>query len=166
MSSWQETTLTACTEFPYDDPLIPNVLVTITNVACCDSCPLWYVADPETTLSNYDGWISNAGLCDDEEAFQIDHVGVNQPLVYESMGWNNLFEPGEVWEFIIQDFQNGMGGPPTPFDSIGIASLSGGWPPSTGSIVTPEPGTMALLAIGSLALLRRRSAQVIRRRRR
>ena len=155
-SSWTYTTETACFEWPYDDPGITNVLVEITNLSCCDSLPLWYVADPETSLSNYDGWIGNAGLADAEEAFKIDHLGVNQPLVYESMAWDNLFEPGETWRVIIQDFVNTLGGPPAPFDSIGIASLSGGWPPSTGSIITPEPATLTLLALGGLLLVRRR----------
>jgi hypothetical protein len=42
------------------------------------------------------------------------------------------------------------------FDSIGIASVSPGWPPSTGSIITPEPASALCLALGSLVLLRRR----------
>ena len=163
ISSWTETWETACTAWPYDDPNIVNVLVEITRVDIRvdpqdpnGPVPVWYVADPETTLSNYDGWIGNLGLLDAEEAFRIDHVGVNQPLVYESMGWNNLLEYGETWRFIIQDYQNACGGPPAPFDSIGIASLSCGWPPSTGSLLVPEPTTLGLLVMGGVALLRRR----------
>ena len=155
VSSWTYTTETACSEWPYDDPGITNVLIEITNQTCCDSLPLWYVADPETSLSNYDGWIGNAGLADAEEAFKIDHIGVNQPLVFESMAWDNLFQPGETWRFIIQDFVNTLGGSPAPFDSIGIAGGSTGWSPSTGSII-PEPATLTLLTLGGLLLVRRR----------
>ena len=59
--------------------------------------PLWYVADPETTITNFDGLIGNVGLFDAEEAFRIDSVGINRPLVFESLVYNDLFEPGETW---------------------------------------------------------------------
>lgn len=160
-SSWWYTDETACFDGS-DDSEISNVMVEITRVDISHPCPIgptpvWYVADPETTITNFDGWIGNAGLSDAEEAFLIDSVGINRPLVYESMGQNDLLEPGETWQFIIQDFSNTLGGPPAPFDSLGIASLSSGWPPSTGSLLVPEPVTLVVLALGGLALRRRRS---------
>ncbi len=167
-SSWEFTDITACIDGPvYDDPAIPNILVSMFNFTYTYWEDVHYVADPDTTISNYDGWIGNMGMGDAQYAFRIDYVGVNTPLFFESMNPDNIFEPGERWDFIIQDFQhpqftlatNWTQGTPTPFDSIGIAGASAGWPPSTGSIIAvPEPMTMSLLVLGGIgALLRRRS---------
>lgn len=120
MSTWWETTETACFDGS-DDPGIINVMVEIINIDVPGDPYLWYVADPETLITNFDGWIGNAGLGNAEEAFKIDSVGINQPLVFESMIPDDRFQLGETWQFIIQDFSNGLGGPPAPFDSLGIA---------------------------------------------
>jgi hypothetical protein len=132
------------------------VQVQITNMTGRDIPHLFYVSDPETMLTNWDEYVGQVGDPDPEEAFKIDAVGINTPLVFESMTWNGIFESGETWEFVIQDYFNAVGGPPNAFDSIGIASVSPGWPPSTGSIITPEPASALCLALGSLVLLRRR----------
>ena len=137
-----------------DDPGIFNVIVEVTNLTN-RTVPMWYVADPETTITNFDGFIGNVGLGDAEEAFRIDSVGINRPLIFESLIYDDLFQPGETWRFILQDFSNTLLGPAAPFDSFGVASLSTGYSPSTGSLV-PEPATMGLLVVGGLALLRRR----------
>lgn len=148
--------LTACFDGS-DNPQILNVVVGITNLTN-KTVPVWYVTDPQTTITNFDGYIGNAVATDAQEAFRIDSVGINQPLIFESLGANNLFEPGETWHFIIQDFVAlpGFVGPAAPFDSFGVASHSTPFPPSTASLVTPEPATMGLLALGGLAVLRRR----------
>ncbi len=67
-----------------------------------------------------------------------------------------IFEPGETWEFIIQDFANPLA-PPAPFGSLGIASVSFLTTNSSGSIIAvPEPVTLSLLALSGLAVLIRR----------
>ena len=151
-SSFMTTNETACWDGS-DDPAIPNALVTIVNLTT-KTVPLFYVADPLTTITNFDGWIGNVGLGDAQYAFRIDWVGINKPLVSESLNWNNLFEPNETWKFIIQDFRQGL--PPDPFASPGIASVSLPDPRSTGSLITPEPATLGLLALGGVGLLARR----------
>jgi hypothetical protein len=154
-SQWFLTDQTACFDGS-DDPAVPNALVEIINLTPIFWHDLHYVADPETFLTNFDGFIGNAGLNDAEEAFRIDNIGINVPLVFESMTPDLVFEPGEIWQFIIQDYGNQFGGPPSDFGSIGIASLSTGWPPSTGSIIAiPLPGTLALLGAGLLVGRRR-----------
>ena len=153
-----DTTDPACYEINppnYDDPAIPNVIVEITNVDVVGSPHLWYVADPETTFSNIDGSIGNAGQGDAEEAFRIDSIGWNRPLIYESGVQNDRFDPGETWRFIIQDYQNSKGLAASCFGSQGIAVASAGDTCSSGSII-PEPGTLSLLALGVLALVRKR----------
>lgn len=154
LSFWDTTGLTACADGPvYDDPMIANVLVTMTNLTGRTWYDVHYVADPETSMSNYDGYIGNAGMGDDAQmAFRIDWLGVNTPLVSESISNDSIFQIGETWEFIIQDYGNTLM-MLTPFNSIGIASSSTGLP-STGSIIArvPEPGTMLLLGAGLLGL--------------
>ena len=120
----------------------------------------WYVADPETTITNYDGWAGNAGLGDAQFAFMIDTMGVNQPLLSGDVNGNFSFDPGETWTFILQDWSSttpAAAANSADFDSLGIASLSSNWPPSTGSIIAiPEPGSLVLLLAGAAALARRR----------
>jgi hypothetical protein len=133
------TSLSPCPE--NDNPDILNVVVSITNNSGLNWTHLWYVADPETLLTNHDGWVRNAGSypADYQLAFRIDSVGVNTPLVSESTSLDGVFQPGETWEFIIQDYQNSFQGPPHRFASWGIAADSQGcsstFLQSTGSII-------------------------------
>ncbi len=118
---------------------------------------VWYVADPETQLSNWDEYVGEIGFAA-WKSFKIDNLGVNTPLVSESLIPDNIFQPGEIWEFVIQEYNNALMAPPSAFDSIGIAGASAGFPPSSGSIIAwvPEPNSGVLLAIGCLVLLWRR----------
>ena len=122
---------------------------------------LYYVADPETSLSNWDEMVGQLGS-NPWLAFRIDAVGVNTPLVFESMTPDGVFELNEIWQFVIQEYQ-GLG-PASALDSIGvIAGASAGFPPSTGSIIAvPEPAAMApvmlLGALGAVVWARRRTS--------
>jgi MYXO-CTERM domain-containing protein len=141
----------------HDNPNIPNVVVQMTNLNPFTFFDLHYVADPNTpgaigtSISNEDGLV-NAG-----QAFRIDRVGLNQPLLGESILNDGLFQPGETWRFIIDDYVNTAGIPAHAFLSIGVGSASGG-PPSSGSIIAliPEPASMGVLALALPALVRRR----------
>src|SRR6185503_13401229 len=81
-----------------DSPFVPNQRVSITNLNNVAYNDVWYVGDPETNVSNYDGIVNNF------PAFHIDNVGVNQPLISESLVADLIFDVGETWVFVIQDF--------------------------------------------------------------
>jgi hypothetical protein len=143
-----------CPEF--DDPGIPNVVVAITNMINESWLELWYVADSETFLTNHDGWINQ------ELAFKIDNVGLNTPLLFESMRPNLIFEPGETWVFVIQDYINMFGLPPSLFGSIGVGFCNSSQDQvSSGSIIAtpvPAPGAILLggIGVGLVGWLRKR----------
>jgi len=144
---------TACNDPPGDDPAITNALVIMTNMTTRNFTDVWYVADAAwTTITNLDGKI-NMGM-----AFKIDTVGVNRPLVFEDMIPDDIFQAGETWHFILQDYQNVQGLAPSAFFSMGLVGAgSDGDPTSSGSIVAiPEPASMAVLALGGLGVLLKR----------
>jgi hypothetical protein len=151
------TELTTCLG---DDALVLNTLVSITNLTSTAFRDVWYVADFETTLANADG------LVNDQRAFRIDSsitdpYGANHPLVSESIAANDIFEPGETWEFIIVDYANTLAFSASAFASAGaVGSVAAPKPDlSSGSIIAmiPEPTTALLLTFGlaGLAALQR-----------
>lgn len=136
------------------DQLIPNVLLIITNLTNISFTDLHYVQDPQTTFSNFDGIING------EHAVKIDNVGLNRPLIAELGGTQPLvFEPGETWEIVLDDWLTATGLTPADLGSIGVPSPPVP-DPSSGSIVAipvPEPASLGLLALGTLAIARRRA---------
>lgn len=153
------TNLSACTMT--DSPSIPNALVQITNLTGRYLQDLYYVADEGTTFSNIDGGAFGAGSpAVRTPAFRIDELGMNQNLVFESMTFDGILEPGETWQFIVQDYGNAAGLSPDAFFSVGLAgdSPNFGAQDSSASIVTtqvPAPAS-AVLGLTGLALMRRR----------
>ena len=150
-----------------DDPLVPNALVLMTNLTPTYWAQVWYVADsPETRHSNYDGWVSGVAGALGGTAFRIDRkasdpFGVHHPLVSESMLPDGIFEPGETWAFVIQDYVNALGKPASALGSIGVPSSPLAIPPdpSSGSIIAvpvPEPLTMVLLGLGGIGMIKHR----------
>ncbi len=145
---------------PTDNPGIPNALVEIVNLTDRYVENLFYVGDPDTLFTNVDG-LADAGVIPDLTglAFRIDSFGLNRPLIFESITADGVFEPGEIWHFIVQDYFHPAGLAPDAFFSIGMADAS--FTPgdiSSASIVrmVPAPATMALGLCALLAIGRRR----------
>ncbi len=154
--------VTGLSSSPGDNININNFLVRMVNTTGQNWKNLFYVADPDTNISNDDGaaW-SNAAPGAIGHAFRIDSIGINTPLVSESMNSDGVFQAGEIWEFIIQDYFNTNGFLAHDFSSLDFAGGSMMIPPtSSGSIIAfvPAPGSLALLGLGGLAAGRRRRA--------
>jgi hypothetical protein len=144
------TTGTACASV-VDNGLIPNIRLSITNSNSVSFSSLWYVANVGTVFTNIDGTINGMS------AFKIDAVGTNTPLASGDTNGNTLFDPGETWQFVIQDYTN-VTLAATAINAIGVPDLT-----ASGNILgvpVPEPGTAALIGLGLVALGARRRAQV------
>ena len=144
-----------------DDPAMLDAIVKITNLTqpARSFKALWYVGNPNTHLSNVDGEVFQAGFETNGggRAFRIDTRGRNRPLIGESIKADGIFQPNEMWTFVIQDFSAGLAGGAADFTSIGVAggSLAIGYP-STGSIIgipIPEPTSLGLLMLGTMGAI-------------
>ncbi len=143
-----------------DDPTLDNFLVEITNLTGDAWTDLFYVADPDSAFSNVDGLaVSAAAPGAVGEAVRIDMLGVNRVLIFESMTTDGVFEIGETWAFLLQDWSNGFGLGPADMGSLDFAGASAGDSLSTGSILAtrvPAPSSLTLLSAGALCIARRR----------
>jgi len=155
----QTTFRPVCTQ--HDSADIPNQLVTIRNETGRAHKEVWYVADTETRISNWDGFADNLNLFirPGHAAFRIDHqrsdpTGHHHPLQFESQNFDGIWEVGETWQFVLQDYENTLGIAADSFMSIGVGHASEDLDilnlrPSSGSIITtpiPEPNAIVLLA--------------------
>jgi len=153
-----------------DNPLLTEVIIDIRNLSGRVWQEVWYVADDETDITNFDGEANALGLPPLNEAFRIDNKvsdpgGSHHPLLSESMTPDGIWEIGESWQFVLQDYFNTLGYLPESLTSIGVGSLSAspatGIAESSGSIiayteVVPEPSTMLLACLGLVGFVARR----------
>jgi len=122
---------------------------------------VWYIADVDTTIENldgFDGGINRMFFIDSPASFGGFGCGLNCPLIFESMTIDGIWEPGETWHIILQDFVNSGGASPGNFNSIGVGFASTGSTPgmSSGSIVVlihDEPVGGTSIPIDTTALL-------------
>ena len=124
----------------------PHLVLNVTNLSGIDWDYVWYVADPGTPISNWDGYVD--GL----PAFEIDTFGVNKPLVFESISPDNIFQNGESWHFIIDDNFVSAGGEVFNTLGVGVPGIFG-----AGSIIAfndhiPEVGSSSQ-ATGTTTIL-------------
>ena len=143
--SFTFTTATACVGT--DNPSIDNLLVSVTNLQAFNIADLYYVVNGGAspgTFSNFDGDVSGS------LAMKVDTVGVNRPLISESMTLDGIFEAGETWKFIVQDYQSTV-----PVDSFFSPGVVGGGDVLP-SLIVPEPAGAMLGLLGGLLMLRRR----------
>lgn len=145
---------------PSNETGLIDPIVSITNLNAVAFTEVWYVADPDTIISNHDGFVIPAGgtLL---KAFRIDTVGINTPLLFESFAADGVWSPGETWDFVIQDYFNAFGLLPSALGSIGLGSPA---LLSSGSIIAipvviPVPAAAWLFggALAGLGVFRRRS---------
>lgn len=117
--------------------------VSMTNETTEDFGNLYFISD-QLPVGNADGTVTG------QDAFKIDTVGVNTPLVSESIASDEIFQAGETWVFLVSDFAE-----EPIFGSLGISSASLS---SNANIATgvPEPTTMlaTLLVFGTGSLLK------------
>jgi len=144
----------------------PNPVIFIKNeVVPPTKFPLvWYVSDADTTVSNLDGFEGGSipmFLIDSVDSFGGAGCGANCPLIFESMTLDGIWEPGETWHIILQDFTS-PGALPQNLNSIGVGfpSTASDLPSeSSGSIVVEpfggffDPVGGTVLPIDSTALL-------------
>ena len=60
---------------------------------------------------------------------KIDTVGANTPLIFESLTPDGIFEAGESWDFVVEDYFHSTASAPSEFESPGAVGITSGGPP-------------------------------------
>lgn len=130
-----------------NNPSIPDALVTIINLETIDFTEVWYVIDQTGSFANVDGTVNVAS------AMRIDTVGVNRPLILERMTADGIFEAGESWQFVLEDYVNVPAA--DAFTTPGVVGIADQRPNIIATTI-PEPSGLILGPLGGLAFARRR----------
>ena len=149
------TTASSTCPLVADNPLTPNLIVSIQNINAVAFSAVYYVANPGTAFANVDGTVNGV-----LPTMRIDTAGTNVSLLSESLIADGIFAPTETWTFLVVDFVNALL-PVASFNDIGVPDT--GLPPtSAASIIgvpVPEPNTASLVALGLVALVARRRSR-------
>lgn len=152
------TAQVACRSYQPDTDPTNDWLVSMTNLTGRNIVhPLLFVVDDGGAVGNRDGLaISAVAPNVPADAFKINARGLNRPLVNESIVFDGIFQAGETWDFIVNDFLGVPAGPPV-FSSLNFAGASNATL-SNASIVTvvPTPGALVGGVFGLLIAARRR----------
>ncbi len=143
-----------------DDGIANDYIVRMQNLSPHTWTDLYFVTDEfGSILGQYDGFMVNPAFPSDPRtpAFRIDGTitpGVHNPLRAESAVADELFTPGEVWEFGIVNFNGGV----PSFGSIGFGASGLPNPNSNASILAnqapiPEPASACLAIAGALTTI-------------
>jgi hypothetical protein len=147
------TTILAC---PTSAGAITSQLIEITNLTTTTWNQVWYVGDPGTTITNEDGIVAG------QHALLINKLAtdLNSPLVFESGPVDNMFQPGETWDFVLDGYFNQFGLTPELFGQVGVPDTFPIPPIASGNIIAtpliPEPSAVSMVMLGACALLARR----------
>jgi hypothetical protein len=89
---------------------------------------------------------------------KIDTVGANTPLIFESLTPDGIFEAGESWDFVVEDYFHTTASAPSEFESPGAVGITSVGPLPSASIIAielvspsvPTVGPAGLALVGSL----------------
>lgn len=151
-----------------DDLIVNDWDVRITNVSGQAWTNLFFAGNLGMTVGNADGnmvdVINAPGVTTD--AFRIDGTvtgGINNNLASESINANEIFEPGEIWQFYVTNFADPNGTSPAPFFNTpgifaGSAPVNATFPDTASILATPvpEPSKFGILGLAIGALFMRR----------